>query len=70
MEWKNINKAQVVQESSGRSSQTILKIYLKGTIFAEAGEPDQRLILTTVAGKENVEILMDDLVSKYNGSVQ
>ena len=70
VEWKDITKAQVVEERSGRSNQMILKIYLKGTIFAEAGEPDQRLLLTTVAGKENVEILIDDLVSKYNGSVQ
>ena len=46
--------------------QTILEIYLKGTIFAEANQPDERLNLTDIEGKQFVETEIYILQSKHN----
>ena len=64
MDYNNIVNAEVTEETSGRSPQTILNIFLKGTVFSQVVQPDERLVLTDVVGKEYVEILLDSLMSK------
>ena len=66
VDWNDITKAQVVEDNSGRSPQTILEIYLKGTVFAEANQPDEKLYLTDIDGKEFVEMVVDNLIIKRN----
>ena len=66
VEWKDIIKAQVIEDASGKSPQTILEIYLKGTIFAEANRPDERLNLTDIEGKQFAETEIYILQSKHN----
>ncbi|HLK30756.1 MAG TPA: hypothetical protein VKT28_19420 [Puia sp.] len=66
VDWKDITKAQVVQDTSGRAPQTILEIYLQGTVFAEANQPDERLYLTDIDGKEYVETVIDNLINNRN----
>jgi hypothetical protein len=53
--WDEISETRVVEENTGRAPQTVLYIYLKGTVFAEANRPDEALTLTDIAGKENVK---------------
>lgn len=67
VDWKDIEKAEVVEEK-GRSTQTILDIYLKGTVFSEANEPDQRLNISGFLNKENVELHVETYIFKYKES--
>ncbi|MDH7461773.1 hypothetical protein QEG73_10805 [Chitinophagaceae bacterium 26-R-25] len=64
VDYNDLVKAQVVQDTSGKTPQTILEIYLKGTVFAEANQPDERLNLTNVDGKEYVEMVLVNLMNK------
>ncbi len=64
VDWNNVTKAQVIEDRSGRTPQTILEIYLKGTVFAEANQPDERLILTDIEDKGMVETVVGTLMSK------
>ncbi|MFT3902733.1 MAG: hypothetical protein QM727_06145 [Niabella sp.] len=66
VDWNNVAKAQVIEDRSGRYPQTILEIYLKGTIFAEANKPDERLNLTNIEDKEMIEMVVGTLMSKRN----
>lgn len=66
VDWNNVAKAQVVEQKNGKTPQMILEIYLKGTIFAEANQPDESLYLNEIDGKEFVEMVVDDLKSKRN----
>lgn len=66
VDWNDLTKAQVVEGKSGRAPQTILEIYLRGTVFAEENQPDERLAITEIDGKDYVEILMESLRSKRN----
>ena len=65
--WNDIIKTKIV-EIAGRNKRTILEIYLKGTVFAEADKPDQSLIITSIEGKEYIEIAIDSFISKRNAS--
>ncbi len=57
--WNDIAKAKVVTESSGEHSSSILEIYLKHTVFAEANYPDEKLVLDNLGNerfiKRNIE---------------
>jgi hypothetical protein len=64
--WKNVTKAQVVENRSGRTPETILEIYLKGTVFAEANQPDERLYLTDIENKGMIETVLVTLMQKHN----
>jgi uncharacterized membrane protein len=64
IDYNNISNAEFTEETSGRSPQTMLNIFLKGTLFNQAGQPDERLVLTDVLGKEYIEILLESLMSK------
>lgn len=66
VDWNDIAKAQVVIDKSGRAPQTVLEIYLKGTVFAEADKPDQRLFITALKNKEYIETVMDNLIFNRN----
>jgi hypothetical protein len=64
--WDDINFADVIEDKKGKSPQTYLEIRLKGTKFEEANQPDERLVLTDLKGKENVELLINDSITNYN----
>jgi hypothetical protein len=66
VDYKDITKVQVVEDKDGKSPQTILEIFLKETVFAEANQPDERLYLTDIEDKQYVELLLDKLMSKRN----
>lgn len=66
VEWKNVSSTKIVQDTKGDSPSTILEIYLKGTVFAQAQQPDNRLDITHLKGSEYIEILIDSLISKQN----
>jgi len=56
--WKAIQNARVVITKSDKNhsrSETILKIYLRGTVFAGAGQPDEALYLTDIANNNQVQ---------------
>ena len=66
VDYNDITKAQIIEDTSGKSPQTILEIYLKGTVFQEANQPDERLFLTEIEDKQFVEMLLNNLMSKRN----
>lgn len=66
VDWNDITKAQVIIDKNGRSPQTILEVYLKGTVFAEANKPDERISLTAIENKEYIETVIDNLIFKRN----
>ena len=66
VDWNNVLKAQVIEDRSGRATQTILEIYLKGTVYSEANQPDERLSLTDIDDKEMIETVIDTFISKHN----
>lgn len=64
--WDDISFADVIEDKKGKSPQTYLEIRLKGTKFEEANQPDERLVLTDLKGKEHVELLINDYITNYN----
>ncbi len=66
VDWNDINKIQVIEDKSRDKPQYTLELFLKGTVFSEANQPDFRLSLTNIDGKEYVEILAESLLSKRN----
>ncbi len=66
VDWNDITKAVVVANQAGQSKQTILEIYLKNTVFAEADKPDESLNLTEVNNNQYVEMVIDNLMGKRN----
>ncbi|MFL9483511.1 hypothetical protein ACI6Q2_12095 [Chitinophagaceae bacterium LWZ2-11] len=69
IDWDNIIKTLIVEDKSGRTPTTILEIYVKGTVFAEANAPDERLNLNDIEGKEYVEMVIDSVIKKRNEAV-
>jgi hypothetical protein len=68
VDWKDIDRAQVVAEMVDRSLETVLEIYLKGSIFAESSQPDERLILTELEDQQFVEMALETMMSKRNNN--
>ena len=68
VDWNNIDKALVHEEIIGRSTETILEIYLKGSIFAESNKPDEKLFLTELEDKQFVEMAVETLMSRRNNN--
>jgi hypothetical protein len=64
IDWQDIAKAQVIEETIDHSRETILEIYLKGSIFAESNQPDERVFLTELEGYQFVEMAVETLMSK------
>ena len=64
--WDDINYVEVVEEKDRRSPQTYFEIRLKGTKFEEANVPDERLLLTDIQNKDDVEMMANDLIFQYN----
>ncbi len=68
IDWKDIARAQVLENTNGKTTETILEIYLKGSIFAESAQPDERLFLTELEDKQYVEMAVETLMSKRNNN--
>jgi hypothetical protein len=64
--WDDINFAEVVEDKTGKSPQLYLEIRLKGTKFEEANQPDERLLLSDLKGKESVEMVINNSIFNYN----
>ena len=64
--WDDINYADVVEDKSGRHPQTYLEIRLKGTKFEEADQPDERLFLTDLKNKNDIEMVINQSINNYN----
>ena len=64
VDWKEIARAQVSEDSFAKSRETILEIYLKGTVSKECNQPDERLLLTELEDKQFVEMAVETLMSK------
>lgn len=58
VEWKQINKTTVVDNRKGENPSLTLEIYLKGTIFSEAGQPDERLNITNLNNANFIETIL------------
>jgi hypothetical protein len=64
--WDDINFADVVEDKSGKTPQLYLTIRLKGTKFEQADQPDERLLLSDLKGKETVEMVINNSITNYN----
>ncbi len=64
--WDDINAAEVVEEKKGRTTQQLLHIRLKGTKFAAANVPDERLLLSDLKDKELIEAVITNSLTNYN----
>ena len=64
--WDHINYAEVVEDKSGKEPQLYLEIRLKGTVFEEVDEPDERLLLTDLQDKTSIEMVINDSIIRYN----
>jgi hypothetical protein len=64
--YNDLIKAQIIEDTSGKSPQTILEIFLKGTVFAEANQPDERLYLNDIDGKQYIEMVLVNLMRNHN----
>ena len=64
--WDDINFAEVVEDKSGKSPQLFLQVRLKGTKFEEANQPDERLLLSDLKGKDMIETVIDSSITNYN----
>ena len=64
--WDDINFAEVVEDKSGKSPQLFLEVRLKGTKFEEANQPDERLLLSDIKGKDTIDMVITSSITKYN----
>ncbi len=64
--WDDINFAEVVEDSSGKKPQLFLQVHLKGTKFEKANQPDERLLLSDLKGKEMIETVINSSIINYN----
>lgn len=64
--WDEINFAEVVEDNSGKTPVLYLNIRLKGTKFEEANQPDERLLLSDLKNKEDIEAKINESIIAYN----
>ena len=64
--WDRINYAEVVTEGSEHKEQLYLEIRLKGTKSEVADLPDEKLLLTDLQDKEDIELLINQSIWDYN----
>jgi hypothetical protein len=64
--WDDINYADVVEDKSGREPQLYLEIRLKGTKFEEADQPDERLLLSDLQNKGDIDMVINQSIINYN----
>lgn len=57
VEWANVTKAEV-REEQGENTNLYLDIYLKNTVFAEAGQPDEKLNIDGLENKGMIETVV------------
>ena len=67
VEWKNVVKADVIEEDKKNNNSLYLDIYLKNTVFAEAGKPDERLNINGLANKEMIETVVYQMIRQQEG---
>jgi hypothetical protein len=64
--WDDINFADVVKEKSGDHPQTYLEVRLKGTVFDEANQPDERLMISDLKDYKTIETEINTSITNYN----
>jgi hypothetical protein len=64
--WDDINFAEVVEDKNRDSVKLFLQIRLKGTKFEQANQPDERLLLSDLKGKEMIEAVINNSITNYN----
>jgi hypothetical protein len=64
VDWAEIARAQVSEDSFSKSRETVLEIYLKGSPSKEFNQPDERLFLTELEDKQFVELAVETRMSK------
>ncbi|MGC4103436.1 hypothetical protein [Ferruginibacter sp.] len=64
VDWKQVINAQVAEEKNGNNIQLILEIFIKGTVQADAGVPNEKLNITDVAGSQFIQMRVDELLTK------
>jgi len=64
--WDNISFADVIEDKSGETPKLYLAIRLKGTKFEQADQPDEKLFLSDLKGKETVEMVINNSITNYN----
>ncbi len=64
VDWKDISRAEVVEDSNGKKSEYILDIFLKGTNLTDANQPDERLNITQLENYQYIEMAVENLISK------
>ena len=68
--WDDINFAEVVEDKNGKTPQLYLQVRLKGTKFEEANQPDERLLLSDLKGKEMIEVVINSSIDNYNNQTK
>lgn len=68
--WDDMNAALVVIDHGGRTTTQNLEVWLKGTKFEEANQPDESLIISNLANHEQIEILVATSISNHNRQQQ
>jgi len=68
IDWKDITRAEVLEETINRHPETVLEIYLKGSIFAESNQPDDRVFLTELEDQQFVEMAVETLMNRRNNN--
>lgn len=66
VKWDDINYADVVESKNEKEKRLYLEIRLKGTKFEQADQPDERLALYELKGRENVEMIITNCIENYN----
>ena len=64
--WDDINFAEVVEDRSGKTPQLYLQVRLKGTLFEEANQPDERLLLSDLKDNTMIEFVINSSIENYN----
>ena len=64
--WDDINYAEVIEDKRGKNPELYLEVRLKGTKFEEVNQPDERLILSDIKNKEDIEMKINNSIIRYN----
>jgi hypothetical protein len=64
--WDDINFADVVVDKSGNNEQTYLEVRLKGTVFEEANQADEKLLISDLKNYKTIETVINSSITDYN----
>jgi len=64
VDWDDIIGAQVIKKTENNTTTFLLEIFIKGTVYSKANEPDETLNINNIANKQIINGIISNLRDK------